>query len=107
MSLTSGRRLNRKSLTPLTLPQDVINGVHRLARRNTKGLDIRYRDRRPFFEPKDGTNNDEDDSTYAPSDDNSSDNEYESDDNQKTHDNSKPTPDQETEQQPAGVKIQN
>ena len=44
MSLTGGQRLNRKSFTPLPLPQDVINGVHRLALRNPKGLDIRDRD---------------------------------------------------------------
>ena len=30
MSLTTGRRLNRQIFTPLPLPQDVINGVHRL-----------------------------------------------------------------------------
>ena len=77
MRLTTGRILNRQSFTPLPLPQDVINGIHRLARRNPKGLDIRDRDRRPFLEPEDWTNDDEDDSTYAPpSDNDSSNNEY-------------------------------
>ena len=94
MSLTSDRRMNRHCFTPLPLPQDFINGVHRLARRNPKGLDIRDRDRSPFIEPEDGTNNNEDNSTYAPSDEDSSNNEYESDDNQQTHGNSNPAPDQ-------------
>ena len=40
MSLTNDRRLNRQSFTLLPLLRDVINGVHRLARRNPKGLDI-------------------------------------------------------------------
>ena len=40
MSLTNGRRLNCQIFTPLPLPQDVINGVHCLAQRNPKGLDI-------------------------------------------------------------------
>ena len=107
MSLTTGLRLNRQSFTPLTLPHEVTNGVHCLAHRNPKGLDIRYRYRRPFLEPEDGTNVDEDCSTYAPSDDDSRDNEYESDDNQRNQDNLNPPPDQEMEQQPAGVTIKN
>ena len=40
MSLTSGRRLNQQSFNPLPLPQDVINGIHCLTRRNLKGLNI-------------------------------------------------------------------
>ena len=107
MRLTTGQRLNRQSFTPLPLPQGVINGVYILTRRNPKGLDIRYRDWRPFLEPEDGTNNDEDDSTYAPSDDDSSDNEYESDDIKQIHDNLNPPPDQEMAQKPAGLTIWN
>ena len=107
MRLTSGRRLNRHSFTPLPLPQDVINGVHCLARCNPKGLDIRDRDRRPILDPEEGKNNDEDDSTYAPSDNDISNNKYESEKNQQIHDNLKPPPDQEMAQQPAGVTIQN
>ena len=91
MSLTTVRRLNRQSFNTLPLSQEVINGVHYLARRNQKGLDIRYRDRRPFLEPEYETNNNEDDSTYAPSGDNSSDNKYEIDNNQKIHNNLNPT----------------
>ena len=105
MSLKTGRRLNRPSFTPLPLPQDVINGFHRLACRNPKGIDIRERDRRPFLEPEDGTNENEDDSTYAPSDDDSSDNEFESDDIKQIHDNLNPPPDQEMAQKPAGLTI--
>ena len=40
MSLTTGRILNRQSFIPLPLPQDTINGIHRLAHRNPKGLEI-------------------------------------------------------------------
>ena len=40
MSFTTGQRLNRQIFTSLPLPQDVINGVHHLACRNPKGLDI-------------------------------------------------------------------
>ena len=107
MSLTSGRRLKRQSFTPLPKLQDVINGFHRIALRNPKGLDIRDRYRRPFLEPENETNNDEDNSTYALSDDNRSDNEYESDDNQQIHDTFNPAPDQEMAQHPTGVTIQN
>ena len=94
MSLSTGRRLNRKSFTPLPLPQYFINSVHRFARRNPKGLDIGHMYWRPFLEPEDRTNDDGDGSTYALSDNNSSNNEYESDDNQRNHDNLHPPPDQ-------------
>ena len=107
MSLRTGQRLNRQSFTPLPLLQDVINGVHRLTHRNPKGLDIRDRYWRPFLEPEDGTNNDEDDSTYTPSDDDSSNIKYESDDNQQIQDNLHPPPDQEMAHQPVGSTIQN
>ena len=52
-------------------------------------------------------NDDKDDPTYAPSDEYSNNNEYESDNNQLNHDNLNPLPDQEMTQQPAGVTIQN
>ena len=68
MRLTNGRRLNRQSFTHLSLPHDVIKGVHPLVCRNPKGLDIRDIDRRPFLESEDGTNDDGGDSTYALSD---------------------------------------
>ena len=98
MSLTTGQILNCQSFTHLPLPQDFINGVRRLASRNPKGFGIRDRDRRPFLEPEDGTNTNEDDSAYAPSYDNSSENKYESDKNQQIHDNLNPPPDQEMAQ---------
>ena len=87
MSLTTVRRLNRQIFNTLLIPQDVINDVHCLARHNTKVLDIRDRDWRPFLNPEDGANKYYGDSTYAPSDDNSSDNKDESDNNQSEHDN--------------------
>ena len=74
MSLMNGRRLNHQSFTPLPLPQDVINGVHSLTRRNPRGIKIQDRDRRPFLDPEDGANNDDDDSNYAPSDDDNNNN---------------------------------
>ena len=102
---TTGRRLNLQSFTLLPIPQDIINVVHCLALRNPKGLDIRYRGRRPFLKPKDRNNDDGDYSTYAPSEDDSSDNEIYSDKNQRNHDNLHPPPDQEMAQELAGVTI--
>ena len=107
MRLTSGRRLNRQSLTPLPLPQEVINGVHHIARRNQKGLDIRDRYRRTFLETEDRTNNYEDNPIYATSDNDSSNNKYESDDNKKIHDNLNLPPDQEMSQHTTGATTQN
>ena len=94
MSPTTGRILNRKSFTALPPPQDVINGVHCIARRNPKGIDIGDRDWRPFLDPEDRANEDRDDFTYAFSDNDSSDNEYESENNQSNHNNLHPHPDQ-------------
>ena len=97
MSLMTGRGLNRQSFTPLTIPQDVINGVHCPALRNPKGLDILDRGRRPFLEPEYRTNIYGDNYTYAPSDNNSSNNEYNIDANQRNHDNLHMPPDQEND----------
>ena len=74
MSLANDRKLNCQSFTPLPLPQDVIGGVHPLARHNIRGLEILERDPRPFLKPEHGADNDDDDSTSAPLDDNNSDN---------------------------------
>ena len=82
MRLTTDWRLNRQSFTPLPLPQDVINGVYRLAHRNPRGLSIKDRDRRPFLEPEDEAENDDNNSTYDPSDDDNSNNKNESDKNE-------------------------
>ena len=68
----------------LSLPQDVINSVHCLACRNPMGLDIRDRGRRPFLEVEEGSDNDADDSTYAPSDEDNRNNGDESDDDEAT-----------------------
>ena len=86
MSLTTGRRLNRQVFTPLPLPQDIINGVHCLALRNPKGLDIRDMDWCLLLEPEDGANDDDDDCTYAPSDDDKNDKKDESDKNYSDND---------------------
>ena len=75
MSLTTSQILNRNIFTPLPLPHDVINGVHRLARHNPKGLDIQDRNWRPFLKPDDRDNDDDNNSTYSASDDNNSNNE--------------------------------
>ena len=74
MSLTTGRRLNFQILAPLPLPQDVTNVIHRLACHNPKGIDILDRDWHPFLEPEEGTDDDRDNSTYAPPDNDSSNN---------------------------------
>ena len=108
MSLTTGRRLNHQSFTPLPLPQDVINGVHCFTLRNPKGLDIRDRYRRPFLKPEDRANNYDDDSTYTSLDNNNSNKKDESDNNESDNDdnaNLHLPPDQEMAQGPAGVTI--
>ena len=107
MSLTTVQILKHQSFTPLPLPQDVINGIHNIERRIPKGLDIRDRAWRPFLEPEDGKNYDEDNSTYTPSDDGSSNKKYESDDNHRNHNNLNPPPYQEMAHQPAGATIKN
>ena len=99
--------MNRQRITSLPLPQDVIKIVHCLACRNPKGLGIRDRDRCTFLNPEDRTDDDKDDSAYALSDHDISDNEYESDNNQINHDNLQLPPDQEMAQGPAGVTIKN
>ena len=75
MGLTTRQRLNRQNF-PLTLLRDVINIVHRLARRNPRVLDIRDRYRRLLLEAEKRYNDDPDDSTYAPSDGEDSGNGY-------------------------------
>ena len=82
MSLTTGRRLNCPGFTPLPLPQDTINTVHYLLRRNPRGLDIQDRDWRPFIKPEDGADDNDNDSTYALSENDNSDNEDDSDGNE-------------------------
>ena len=88
----------------INTPQDVINSVHRLARRNPRGLDIQDRDWSPFLEDEDESDNDTDNSTYAPFNKENSEKGDESDDNNDDTDtNINPPPDQEMEQGPAGV----
>ena len=41
MIIITGRRQKRQHFTPLTLPQELINRVHRLVCCNLSGLDVR------------------------------------------------------------------
>ena len=94
MSLATGRRLNRQIFTSLPLPKDVINSVHRLARRNTRGLGIEDRDRCPFLEAVEGPDDDTGNSTYTPDNEDNSENGDESNDNDNNNaTNFKPPPD--------------
>ena len=98
ISLTTRWRLNLKIFTLLTLPQDVINSVNFLERRNPMGLNIQDRYRRPFLEAKDGANDDPDNSTYAPPDEEDNKNGDERNDKDT---NINPPPDQEMGQRHA------
>ena len=103
MSLQTGRRLRRFHWTPLPIPTDVVDRVHKLARRNHAQRDITfyYRDgttpitdiaNDEYAEPagvNDNNDDDTDDDTYDPNDDsnasssshNSSDNNSDTDSN--------------------------
>ena len=59
MSLSTGRSLNRQKLVPLLLLQDVLNGVHQLARRNPSDIDVRDHDCRTFLDVTDEENYDD------------------------------------------------
>ena len=81
-----------------------------VSRRNTKGVYIRYRDWRLFLEPEDGSNNDDNDFTYAPSNNDNGNNGDESDKNESDNYNNtnlNPPPDQKMAQGPTGVTIHN
>lgn len=78
MSLTTGRRLNRYRWTQLPMPQDVIDRVGMLARRqnNRRGLEYLDRGGLPSDEnddPNDDPDGDNDDATYLPPDTNDDD----------------------------------
>lgn len=73
MSLTTGRRLSRNHWTMLPMPQDVIDRVHVLARRQNvlRGLEFLNRDNDPIVENDgDGAepDGDDDDSSYGSQD---------------------------------------
>ena len=89
MSLVTGRRLNQQNFTPLHFPQDIINSVHHLERRNPRGLNIWDRDRWPFLEAEDGANDKTYDPTHTSSNREDNENGDERDDNNK---NIKPYP---------------
>ena len=67
MSLSNGRRLNLQHFTYLTLMQELIDGVHRLAQHNHSGLDVRDQKRCTFLDVTD--DDDGDNSTYKKMDD--------------------------------------
>ena len=78
--------------------------MHHLSHRNPWGLDIRYRDWRPFLKGEDRARDDPNNSTYVPSDREYSKNGDEIDDNNHNKDkNIHPPPDSEMAQGPAVV----
>ena len=66
LSLHTGRVINRRqrAWTRLPMPQEVINQVHRLARRNNAPPGLTFQDRHNVVTPEDY--NDVDDETYVP-----------------------------------------
>ena len=71
MSLATGRRINRQNATKLPMPAEVIDRVHALARRQNanRGLIFADRNGNAFINDEaDHAYDDDDDSTYAPSD---------------------------------------
>ena len=102
LSPTTMQILNRQSFTPFPPPKYVINGVHRLARCNPRGLDIRDRDRHLFLEDEYGSRDNPDDSTYVSSDGEDSKNGDESDNNNHNEDIHPPS-DREMAHRLAGV----
>eukprot|EP00978_Attheya_sp_CCMP212_P009273 scaffold21935_cov53-Attheya_sp.AAC.1 len=86
LSLTSGRRSNQSNWTVLPIPEDVINRVHVLARRNNmpNGLAFADRDGIPLIDPDD---DDSDDESWHPGDaEDSEDSEDENPDNENNED---------------------
>ena len=74
MSLTTGCCLNRNHWTSLPMPQDVINRVHTLARRQGAAASLLFADHHGIAPADDDPDyDDDDDSSYAPSDQGSDD----------------------------------
>lgn len=86
MSLSTGRRLNRNNWTILPMPNEVIDRVHNLARRQSANRGLLFSDRAGNSIgddlDEDQVDGDPDDSTYAPSE-NDSDTEGEYDENEE------------------------
>ena len=68
-SLTTGRMLDRKDWTPLPMPQDVIDRITVLARRNPVGMNFTNMRNEEVYDIDDGSDSDSDDSDYEPDDD--------------------------------------
>ena len=62
MSLSTGRRINRQHFQPLPILQDILDEMYWMALRNSRGLDVRELNLRPFLDGTDEDNDDE--STY-------------------------------------------
>ncbi len=79
-SLTTGRMLDRKDWTPLPMPQDVIDRITVLARRNPVGMKFTNMRNEEVYDIDDGSDSDSDDSDYEPDDDDEDDDDDDYDD---------------------------
>ena len=83
LSLSTGRVIDRKNATPLPMPNEVIDRIHRMARQQKAQRELVFTDRNniPYIdEDDDEDSDDDDDSTYASDDDSISDDENDDDD---------------------------
>ena len=96
MRLNTDRRLNHQHFAPIPLPQEFINVVHRLTRRNPSGLDMHNHNGMPFLNVSD---NDKDYPTYTDTEDEGGDETY--------YDDNYPPPGYDASSVPAGVTTSN
>jgi hypothetical protein len=92
-SLATGRRLNRNSWTELPMPKDVINRVHKLARRSKANRDLLFAWRDGTLIADDFENDDDEDDLDWDPDDNAEANNAADDDILGAHDDSEHTDD--------------
>ena len=88
-SLATGKRINRTHATKLPMPDEVIERVHLLARRQKANPGLIFGDRNEQVNPMDDEyeEDDSDDESYAPEEDQDED-EYDDDDNEGDEDDS-------------------
>ena len=72
-SLRSGRIINRNHWTPLPMPNEVIQRIHQLARRQGSGLVFKDRNGTVIADDEDDDSGSTDDSSYAPDSDDDTD----------------------------------
>jgi hypothetical protein len=86
-SLSTGRIVNRTHATPLPMPEDVIDRVHAIARRQKSNPGLIFADRNQVVDPLNDDGDDEDDSSYQPNDSEDDDDldEEDSDDDSSYH----------------------